>query len=76
MVIMKIKQLDGTFIEAPAFIGPKGDSFTYDDFTPEQLEKLKGNPGYSPIRGEDYWTDVDKEEIKSYINEAILRGEW
>ena len=25
--------------------GPKGDPFTYDDFTPEQLEALKGNPG-------------------------------
>lgn len=24
--------------------GPKGDPFTYDDFTPEQLDKLKGDP--------------------------------
>ena len=25
--------------------GPKGEPFTYDDFTPEQLEKLKGPKG-------------------------------
>ena len=25
--------------------GPKGDAFTYDDFTPEQLEDLKGPAG-------------------------------
>ena len=25
--------------------GPKGDPFTYDDFTPEQLEQLKGPKG-------------------------------
>ncbi|SFX66924.1 BppU family phage baseplate upper protein [Staphylococcus hominis] len=27
------------------FKGPKGDSFTYDDFTPEQLASLKGPKG-------------------------------
>lgn len=28
--------------------GPQGDPFTYDDFTEEQLEKLKGVPGATP----------------------------
>lgn len=32
--------------------------------------------GYSPVRGTDYWTDADKAEIKSYVDEAILGGEW
>ena len=32
--------------------GPKGDPFTYDDFTPEQLEKLKGPKGDTGPRGE------------------------
>ena len=32
--------------------------------------------GYTPIRGVDYWTDEDKAEIKSYVDEAILGGEW
>lgn len=32
--------------------------------------------GYSPIRGTDYWTESDIAEIKSYVDEAILGGEW
>lgn len=36
----------------------------------------KGNPGYTPVRGTDYWTDADQAEIKSYVDEAILNGEW
>lgn len=35
-----------------------------------------GADGYTPIRGTDYWTDADKAEIKSYVDEAILGGEW
>lgn len=38
-----------------------------------------GNPGedgYTPQKGVDYWTDADKAEIKSYVDEAILGGEW
>ena len=27
--------------------------------------------GYSPVRGKDYWTEEDKEEIKTYINQEI-----
>ena len=29
--------------------GKKGDAFTYDDFTPEQLESLRGQEGFSPV---------------------------
>lgn len=36
----------------------------------------KGDPGYSPIRGTDYWTAADKAEIKSYVDDAILNGAW
>lgn len=36
----------------------------------------KGDPGYSPIRGTDYWTENDKAEIKAYVDEAILGGAW
>jgi hypothetical protein len=35
-----------------------------------------GTDGYTPVRGVDYWTDADKEEIKSYVDEAILGGAW
>ena len=53
--------------------GEKGDAFTYEDFTPEQLAALKGEPGEQGIPGEkgdkgepgaDYvLTDEDKAEI-------------
>lgn len=35
-----------------------------------------GPDGYTPVRGTDYWTDADKAEIKSYVDEAILGGAW
>lgn len=35
-----------------------------------------GNDGYTPVRGTDYWTEADKADIKSYVDEAILGGEW
>ena len=38
--------------------------------------EFDGADGYSPIRGIDYWTDADKAEIKSYVDEAILGGAW
>ena len=30
----------------------------------------------TPVKGVDYWTDADKAEIKSYVDEAILGGAW
>ena len=42
----------------------------------EWLESLKGPHGDKPVRGIDYWTDEDKAEIKSYVDDAILGGEW
>ncbi len=35
-----------------------------------------GEDGYTPVRGTDYWTEEDKAEIKSYVDEAILGGSW
>lgn len=76
------------FLKDPNLVGEKGDPFTYEDFTPEQLEALKGEPGEkgadgkdgqngtTPVRGVDYWTDADKAEIKSYVDTAILGGAW
>ena len=29
-----------------------------------------------PQKGVDYWTEADKNEIKMYVDEAILGGEW
>ena len=30
----------------------------------------------TPKKGIDYWTEADIAEIKSYVEEAILGGEW
>lgn len=35
-----------------------------------------GKDGKTPIRGVDYWTDTDKNEIKSWVENAILNKEW
>ena len=35
-----------------------------------------GGGGYTPVKGVDYWTEEDIAEIKSYVDEAILGGEW
>ena len=52
----------------------KGDAFTYEDFTEEQLESLKGADGYTPTKGKDYFdgndyvlTESDKQEIADMI---------
>lgn len=38
--------------------------------------KAQGNDGKTPQKGVDYWTPTDKAEIKAYVDEAILGGEW
>ena len=39
------KRNDTIELEMVSFQGPKGDPFTYEDFTPEQLDKLQGSKG-------------------------------
>lgn len=36
----------------------------------------QGQPGATPVRGTDYWTPDDIAAIKSYVDDAILGGEW
>lgn len=47
---------------------------TFSDGT--VLTIKNGTEGSTPVRGEDYWTEEDKAEIKSYVDEAILGGDW
>lgn len=49
-------------------IDPMGEIITEAD--------LKGDPGYTPVRGVDYWTPDDIAEIKGYVDDAILGGAW
>ena len=34
--------------------------------------EFKGDPGHTPSKGVDYWTEEDIEEIKSGLNETVL----
>lgn len=51
--------------------GDKGDPFTYNDFTSEQLASLKGADGYTPIKGVDYYTDAEKSEMVNAVISAL-----
>lgn len=72
--------------------GNKGDAFSYSDFTPEQLQDLKGekgdqgdkgdkgdkgekgdtgDAGITPVKGVDYFTDNEIEEIQNNIKEEV-----
>ena len=50
--------------------GPKGDKG--DPGAPGPA----GPAGATPVRGVDYWTDTDKDEIKSWVENAILNKKW
>ena len=59
-----------TGVPARGTPGAKGDRG--DPGTPG----ANGVNGKTPVRGTDYWTEADKTEIKSYVDEAIVNGEW
>ena len=56
--------------------GDKGETGEKGDRGDKGDKGDTGEDGYTPIRGTDYWTDEDIAEIKSYVYEAILGGEW
>jgi hypothetical protein len=53
-----------------------GTTLTITSVSGTSSADLKGEKGDSPVRGTDYWTDADKAEIKSYVDDAILNGAW
>ena len=67
----KIYTLIDKAIEAGQLKGDKGEPFKYSDFTPEQLESLRGpqgKPGPKGQKGDSYiLTDADKTEIAQKV---------
>lgn len=67
----KIYTLIDNAIAAGQLKGDKGEPFKYSDFTPEQLESLRGpqgKPGPKGQKGDSYiLTEKDKEEIASKV---------
>ena len=57
-------------------IGEDGNWYVGYTNTGVLAEGQRGDDGVTPVRGKDYWTEGDKDEIKSYVDEAILGGAW
>lgn len=56
---------------APGYLkGEKGDPFTYEDFTEEQLAELKGDKG-DPFTYDDF-TEEQLSELKGEIVQDVL----
>ena len=61
------------------FDGDKGDPFTYEDFTPEQLAALKGADGRTPETGVDYFDGVNgKSAYQIAVDNGFIgtEAEW
>ena len=56
--------------------GEKGDKGDKGERGEKGDKGNTGDTGYTPRRGTDYWTEEDIAEIKSYVEAAILGGEW
>ena len=63
----------GDFDGITPHIGNNGNWFIGDVDTGKSSH---GENGTTPERGVHYWTEEDKAEIKSYVNDAILGGAW
>ena len=49
--------------EKEGLVGPKGDPFTYDDFTQKQLDQLKGEDGKDGKDGTVKFDDLTEEQL-------------
>ena len=68
--------------------GAKGAPFTFEDFTPEQLEQLRGpqglpgpqgqpgSDGKAPVYGVDYFTQADKQQIVDSVKSSFAYETW
>ena len=67
---------DGSTTTFQVYNGKDG-SITFEELTPEQKATLKGDPGPegpagpAPVRGKDYWTEADKQEIVNDVLAAL-----
>lgn len=60
----KVNKIDVIYTDTYEIAVKNGFEGTIDEW----LASMKGDPGYTPVRGVDYWTDADKAEIESYID--------
>lgn len=67
---------EGLGVQKGMWNTPSVVSDNVDALEKMRAELLKAVEDSTPKRGEDYWTDEDIAEIKSYVDEAILGGAW
>lgn len=60
--------------------GPKGDKGDAGEQGPQGIQGEQGLPGqdgaqgeagYTPVKGTDYWTEEDKAEIETYVDNSV-----
>ena len=57
--------------------GEPGKDYNLTEADKQEIAGMvEAPPGYTPVKGTDYWTEADKQEIKSYVDNAILGGAW
>ena len=86
MSVLKIKNENGEWVGVPAIQGPQGpqgetgaQGLTGPKGEPgpqglpgsEGPQGPKGNDGHTPVKGTDYWTAADKQEIINEVKEGL-----
>lgn len=61
--ILKVKDAEGNWIDIPAIVGPRGN------------DGPAGPEGKTPVRGVDYWTAADKQEVIDSVLSALDDGD-
>ena len=70
-----MEKLSNTSGKSP-YIGDNGNWYEWDSDSGEYIDTGIMAEGHTPVKGVDYWTEADKAEIKSYVDDAIIGGEW
>ena len=81
MALMKVRDKDGNIKPILAIKGEQGDSAYqiaqadgFDGTEEEWLDSLIGRKGSKPVKGEDYLTEADKEEITNYTTNSVIEA--
>lgn len=78
MALLRVRdKKTGKVREVLALRGEKGDrgadgNVSFDELTEEQKASLKGEDGYTPQRGIDYYTDGDIEDMVTVTTDRVL----
>jgi hypothetical protein len=70
---LKINSMSAITVEGDPTAYAYGDPFTGYDI---EIGVPRGEKGDKPVKGTDYWTAADIEEIKAYCINAIETEEW